>query len=215
MAHVIKDGMNHYAIEIKRGPKHVHCVVRFKGEVEYKTFPLTRPITDHEYNTERGQYRHDERWHACDAAADPGCDLARVAASFLGSELPVTDRARRMLGALQADPAATEPLPGADETAPLPAEPVEGEAVPTVTNQAKEKTISTKKVKAKKAPKAKKVKAEGYKKSGFREGSKAAKALALFKANPKATRQEMLELFVKKAGCTTASAASLYFNFSS
>ena len=28
MAYVLKDSMNHYAIELKRGPKNVQCIVR-------------------------------------------------------------------------------------------------------------------------------------------------------------------------------------------
>ena len=119
MAHVLKDSMNHYAIEVSRGPKHVSCIVRFGGEVEYKKYPLTKMITDHEYQTNSGEYQFDRRWervlHGDPNTPDPKHerlkaelkDLHHAIDSFLSGMLPVTDKARRLLERLRLDPTAT------------------------------------------------------------------------------------------------------------
>jgi hypothetical protein len=128
MAHVLKDSMNHYAIEVSRGPKHVNCIIRINGEVEYKKFPLTKMINDHEYHTNDGQYQFDRRWervlHGDPNTPDPKHerltaelrDLHHVIDSFLSGILPVTDKARRLLERLRLDPTATSaPQPTNDE----------------------------------------------------------------------------------------------------
>jgi len=119
MAHVIKDSMNHYAIEVKRGPKHVQCIIRLNGEVEFKQYPLTKMITDHEYAADSGEYQFDKRWervlHGDPNTPDPRHerliaelkDLHRVIDSFLSGLLPVTDKAQRLLERLRMDPTAT------------------------------------------------------------------------------------------------------------
>lgn len=152
MAHVIKDSMNHYAIEVKRGPKHVQCIIRLNGEVEFKQYPLTKMITDHEYSTNSGEYQFDKRWervlHGDPNTPDPKHerltaelkDLHRVINSFLSGMLPVTDKARRLLERLRIDPMAT--------SAPHPTD--------SEDTQMATKT-KTKKVKKEKAPKEKKV----------------------------------------------------------
>jgi hypothetical protein len=119
MAHVLKDSMNHYAIEVSRGPKHVSCIVRINGEVEFKKYPLTKMITDHEYQTNSGEYLFDQRWERVlrgdPLAPDPKHeqltaelkDLHHVIGSFLSEMLPMTDKARRLLERLRDDPMAT------------------------------------------------------------------------------------------------------------
>lgn len=120
MAHILKDSMNHYAIEVSRGPKYVNVILRTGGEIECRKFLHKTPITDHEYHSETGQHMFDERWqrpdHGDRTQPDPDhsrlkaelTDLHRVIDSFLSGMLPVTDRARRMLERLRIDPGATE-----------------------------------------------------------------------------------------------------------
>lgn len=193
MAHVLKDSMNHYAIEVKRGPKHVHCIVRMAGEVEYRSYPLTKMISDHEYHANDGTYQFDRRWLPCTPEQDAGCTLERVIESFLSGMLPVTDKARRMLEALRDNPAASEPP--TDSTKPT----EEGAT-----------TMSTKKAKTKKAPKAKKAKTAGEKKHARylpemkikvlvgenpkRDGTQAHKMFALYE------KCATVEDFIKKGG---------------
>jgi len=119
MAYVLKDDMNHYAIEVKRGSKHTRCIMRLNGEVAFKTFPLNEMIVDHEYHSEDGTYQFDKRWkrvlHGDPNTPDPKHkrltaelrDLHRVIDSFLSGTLPVTDKARRLLERLRIDPTAT------------------------------------------------------------------------------------------------------------
>ena len=123
MAHVIKDSMNHYAIELGRGRKNVICLVRYNGEIEFKTFSLVKMISDHEYHTNDGTYQFDKRWEPVqyDAALTGQAlleaqltDLHRVMDSFENSELSKTDKAQRMLKALRVDPMATQPFPNTD-----------------------------------------------------------------------------------------------------
>ena len=115
MAHTLKDSMNHYAIELKRGPKNVQCIVRLNGEVEFKTYPLTKMITDHEYATNDGTYQFDRRWNPCTEEQDSGCTLLRVIDNFLSGMLPVTPKARRWLEVLRDNPDSTQPTEGEDE----------------------------------------------------------------------------------------------------
>lgn len=197
MAHVLKDSMNHYAIEIKRGPKYVQCIVRLAGEVEYKSYPITKMITDHEHNTNDGTYQFDRRWQPCSPEQDAGCTLERVIESFLTGMLPVTDKARRMLEALRDNPGATAPLP--DLTQPT----EEGAA-----------TMSTKKAKApkeKKEKKEKKTKAEkGYK--GHRAGSRK-EAMHWYMDDKKPERAEFIAQAVEKHGLAAGTASSWYQSF--
>lgn len=174
MAHVLKDSMNHYAIELKRGPKNVQCIIRFKGEVEFKTFPLTKMIVDHENNTNDGTYQFDRRWQPCTEAQDAGCTLKHVIDSMLSGLLPVTPKARRWLETLRDDPDSTQPTEGEDE-------------------------MATKKAKTKKAPKAKKEKAERKAKfspdtkitliaeKNFHEGSARGKCFAVIQKHKELT----------------------------
>ena len=192
MAHVIKDGMNHYAIELKRGPKNVQCIIRLNGEVEFKQYPLTKMISDHEYATDSGEYQFDRRWNPCTEEQDPGCTLLRVIDSFLTGMLPVTPKARRWLEALRDDPAASEPLH--DST-----QPTEGED-----------EMATKKAKTKKAPKAKKEKAEGYK--GHRAGSRK-EAMHKYMDEKKPERAEFIAQAVEKHGLAAGTASSWYQSF--
>jgi hypothetical protein len=196
MAHVLKDSMNHYAIEVKRGPKHVHCIVRFNGEVEFKTFPLTKMIADHEYHTEDGQHQFDKRWTAELATDDVTSDkkLNHVIDSFLSGMLPVTDKARRLLEALRVDPGAVVPLPF------------------STTNDNEDNTMATKtkKAKAEKTQKTPKVKAEkGYK--GHRAGSRK-EAMHKYVDEKKPERQDFIAHCVDK-GLAAGTAASWYQSF--
>ncbi len=145
MAHVLKDSMNHYAIEVSRGPKHVNCIMRINGEVEYKKLPLTKMISDHEYHTNDGQHQFDRRWervlHGDPNLPDPKHerltaelkDLHHVINSFLSGMLPVTDKARRLLERLRLDPTAT--------------------SAPQPTNDNEDNAMTTKKAKKAKAKK--------------------------------------------------------------
>ena len=189
MAHVLKDSMNHYAIELKRGPRNVQCIVRLNGEVEFKTYPLTKMITDHEYATNDGTYQFDRRWENYFAIPDP---ITRVIDSFLNSEMLVTPKARRWLEALRDNPAASEPLH--DST-----QPTEGED-----------EMATKKAKTKKAPKAKKEKAEGYK--GHRPGSRK-EAMHKYVDEKKPERAEFIAHAVEKHGLAAGTASSWYQSF--
>ena len=201
MAHVIKDSMNHYAIEIKRGPKHVQCLVRLSGEVEYKSFPLTKLITDHEYNSNDGTYQFDQRWQPCTLEQDAGCTLERVIESFESSELPVTDKARRMLEALRTNPEATEPRP-LDEPSPELVESIKQRVKPTNGD----KSMSTKTKKAS-APKPKKEKTEkGYK--GHRAGSRK-EAAHKFLDEKKPDRQAFIK-YCEGKGLSPATASSWF-----
>lgn len=181
--------MNHYAIELKRGPKNVQCIVRLGGEVEFKTYPLTKMIRDHEYATDSGEYQFDRRWQPCSEEQDPVCTVSRVIDSFLSGTLPATPKARRWLEALRDNPAACEPLH--DSTQPT----EEGEA-----------TMSTKKAKTKKAPKAKKEKAEGYK--GLRPGT-AIEKLAKYHDEKTPERTDFMT-YAEKAGISKGSAAGAW-----
>ena len=182
MAHVLKDSMNHYAVELKRGPKHVQCIVRLNGEVEFKSYPLTKMIRDHEYATDSGEYQFDRRWEPCIEEQDPGCTLLRVIDSFLTGMLPVTPKARRWLEVLRDNPAASEPQHD-DST-----QPTEGED-----------KMATKKAKTKKAPK------EGTKRNGA-----CAKVHEIATKMGKATpRGEVIEACVK-AGINKSTASTQY-----
>lgn len=189
MTRVLKDSMNHYAIEVKRGPKHAHCIVRMAGEVEYKSFPLTKMIVDHEYHTEDGTHQFDRRWEPVpypDAVTEEDRrvagikDLQRVVDCFLNGTLPITPKARRWLEALRDNPAASEPLH--DSTQPT----EEGEV-----------TMSTKKAKTKKAPKEKK------------DGVCAKVHTIADKLGKEAARADVIEACVK-AGINKATAGTQY-----
>lgn len=193
MAHVIKDSMNHYAIEVKRGPKHVQCIVRLNGEVEFKQYPLTKMITDHEYATDSGEYQFDKRWervlHGDPNTPDPKHerltaelkDLHHVIDSFLSGMLPVTDKARRLLERLRMDPTAT--------SAPHPTD-----------NEDTQMATKTKKVKKAKVPK------EG----GKQRNGACAKVHEIATKMGKATpRAEVIEACVK-AGINKATASTQY-----
>ena len=155
MAHILKDSMGHYAIEIARRTKRgaegkmveVTCLIRHEGAVEFKCYPLNRTISDAAYyHSSDGTYAFDERWQPANYSPDLNArelaqavvgDLKKAIDSFLSGNLPVSDKARRMLEALRENPTAIAPLPSSVTE--------EGEA-----------TVSTKKVKTKKTPKAKK-----------------------------------------------------------
>lgn len=180
MPHVLKDSMNHFAIELKRGPKNVQCIVRLNGEVEFKTYPLTKMIVDHENNTNDGTYQFDKRWERPhEDGAEAFTDLRRVIDSFLNSDLSVTPKARRWLEALRDNPAAGEPLPDLTQ-------PTEGED-----------DMATKKVRAKKEPRAK------------RNGACSKVHELASKLGKNATRAEVLEACVN-AGVNKSTAATQY-----
>lgn len=204
MAHVIKDSMNHYAIEITRGTKNVQCLIRFNGEVEFKTFPIHKPIVDKEYHTDDGTHLYDKRWVPCTPETDPGCVLDRVLDSFQNSELSITDKARRMMEALRANPNAVVP--------------VAAENADSISTNEGEATMSTKKTKTKKAPKAKAPKApkaakakieKGYK--GHRNGSRK-ETMHKFMDEKKPERQEFIA-HAEKLGLTAGTASSWYQSF--
>ena len=128
MAHILKDSMGHYAIEISRRTKRgaegklveVTCVIRHEGEVEFKRYPLNRTIDDASYHSSDGTYAFDERWQPANYSQDLNArelaqavvgDLKKAIDSFLSGNLPVSDKARRMLEALRENPTAIAPLP--------------------------------------------------------------------------------------------------------
>lgn len=126
MAHVLKDSMNRFAIEITRSPKFVQCVIRDGNEVAFKRLPLTKTITDAYYHTDEGAYLFDQRWERLlypdtvtgeERGHAALADLTKVIDSFLSGGLPVTDKAERMLKMLRLDPTAVEPLPSTDPEA--------------------------------------------------------------------------------------------------
>ena len=182
MAHVLKDSMNHYAIELKRGPKNVQCIIRLNGEVEFKTYPLTKMITDHEYNTNDGTYQFDRRWERLfPDGAEAFNELLHVIDNFLSGMLPVTDKARRLLERLRIDPMAT--------------------SAPQSTNEEEDDmTTKTKKVKKAKVPK------EG----GKQRNGACAKVHEIATKMGKATpRAEVIEACVK-AGINKSTASTQY-----
>jgi hypothetical protein len=192
MAHVLKDSMNHYAIEVSRGPKHVSCIMRVNGEVEFKKLPLTKMINDHEHHTDSGEYQFDRRWEPCLEEQDAGCTLTRVIDSFLSGMLPVTDKARRLLERLRLDPTAT--------SAP---QPTEEDDMATKTKKVKKAKVKKAK-KAKKAPKAKKepkaARVAGAKKHRYLPEMKIS---VLVEKNPKRENTKAHEMFALYAKSKT------------
>ena len=94
-ARVLRDCMNHYAIEVLRGSKWVYCIVRLDGQVEHKRYPLKRDIVDHTHTTRDGTYLFDVRW-----TEDPTYPPEKAAGAFLRGTLPVTPKADRLLRAI-------------------------------------------------------------------------------------------------------------------
>lgn len=186
MAHVLKDSMNHYAIEVKRGPKYVQCIIRLNGEVEFKTYPLTKMIVDHENNTNDGTYQFDRRWERPHEDGEEAfTDLRRVVDSFLNSEIAVTPKARRWLEALRDNPAASEP-----------------QYDPTQSTEGDDEMATKKKAKVKQA----KVPKEGGKQ---RNGACAKVHEIATKMGKAAPRGEVIEACVK-AGVNKSTASTQY-----
>jgi len=200
MAHVIKDSMNHYGIEIKRGHAWAQLVFRVDGVVEFKKLPLEKPIKDDAYHSADGTYSYDDRWQEA-----PDVELSKVIDSFLNAGHEVTDKARRMLEALKADPKATDPLPSTEDHSTD----REGDTKMSTTKTTK------KSVTKKAAPKSKKAKAttpkkapakKGYK--GHRAGSRKEKAHKFFD-DKKPTREQYIA-FCKKLDIKESTASSWY-----
>ena len=201
MAHILKDSMGHYAIEISRRTKRgaegklveVTCVIRHEGEVEFKRYPLNRTIDDASYHSGDGTYAFDERWQPANYSPDLNArelaqavvgDLKKAIDSFLSGNLPVSDKARRMLEALRENPTAIEPLKYSIQ-------PTEGEDE-MVTKKAKTKKAPKEKVprKAKFAPDAKIIMIA---EKNFHEGSARGKCFAVIQKHKELTVAEYLK----------------------